>query len=158
MVWQVSLWHRDAVHGHTSLLKQTNLLVLKHTSPFILIIPRMMSHFSEPEFHMSVVIKFLSHPGDTISSQRQKYKNLTFKEFLLLKTFKIYIHLKYFQKHIVVYCLAAIWENLWPSRHVTTGKGVNRQGLTCTNMTCTRSQTGWTEKLRVWCHDDMKWW
>lgn len=63
-----------------------------------------MSHFSEAEFHMSVVIKFLSHPGDSISSQRQKYKNLTFKEFLLLKTFKIYIII--ILLHFIAYVLS----------------------------------------------------
>ena len=73
MVAQVSPWHKDAVQGHSGLLKQTHVLMLNHSSPFISTIPGMMSCFCESELHlplfMKILVQVIGYPK--VLSQRQ---------------------------------------------------------------------------------------
>lgn len=47
--------------------------------------------------------------------------------------YTLFLHDLCFQTHVLVYCLAMMWENVFPVSHVENGCGLNREGHTFTN-------------------------
>ena len=62
------------------------------------------------------------------------------------------LHVKYFQKHTLVYCLAVTLKCLWPGRHVENGRAKLKHRPTCsTSLSVQFSARAWLFRVCSFC-------